>query len=284
MKLKFLLILSFINFFMLSCERDTSALKENQYTSASLLNSQNVLLTLDSLKTRYTLDEEVKGIFMIQNVSDSDSIHIVSNHGPLDKLEIIDTYNDLVFYQPNWITTTYYDFYFKPRDKFKYQFTWDQIGYTYNYSIYLKVFSGIYFIHPRHIGINTTDFGLWIEITEKGEPLSSFLYYHYNRDDSLIVDYHIRNRISKEIFLNFKQTNPIEVNFIDYKTKEIVLSHYPNISFQEIQLNPKSDQLVYSYQLSRNDDLIRELFWEHYLEINLNFESMVISTETIILL
>jgi len=284
MKLSLFLTLLIIIIIIISCGQDTSPLIKNDYISTSFVNSQSVLLKLDSLKTWYTLDEEIKGYFSVKNVSDTNRIHIVTNHGPLENFGMYDEENELVNYQPIGITWTYYDFYFEPGDIFNYRLIWNQQGYTFGNSILLKVFSGRYFIHPGHAGINTTGLGLWIEITEQGDPISSFLYYHFDRHDSLIVDYHLRNRISKVVNFHFDQSNPIEANYIDYSTKDIVLSHHLNLSISEIDIDSKSDLLIYRYQISRNDNILNELSGSYRLQIKLNFKSRVISSETPILL
>lgn len=284
MKLNLFITLPLIILIISSCGQITSSPDVNQYLSTSFINSQGVLLKLDSLRTRYTLDEEIKGYFTVQNVSDTNRIHIVTNHGPLENFGMYNEENELVNYQPIFLTCTYYDFYFEPKDIFNYQLIWNQQGYTFGNSILLKVFSGRYFIHPGHAGINTTGLGLWIEITEQGDPISSFMYYHFDRHDSLIVDYHLRNRISKAVNFHFDQSNPIEANYIDYSTKDVVLSHHLNFSLSKIEIDSKSDLLIYRYQISRNDDLLNELSGSYHLQIKLNFKSRVISSETPILL
>lgn len=279
-----LMILLPVSLFIVNgCEKNSSPLEQKTISeTVTYKNPEGMTLILDSLKAAYTLDEAVKGVFTIINSSDSLRIHINTNHGPLAGFNIYDENNVDISNPAKSVNNVYYDFYFEPGQEFVSHIYWNHCAYFQGQFGGLKAYSGWYFIKPTHIGITTNNFGKWVEIVEKGEPISTIFYYnYYSSADSVKIKLFIRNRISRPFNFKMKEINPVELQYINTYKDEMVKTHFPSVDFTHIYLAPKSDYMIYDYRISRDDDLLAGLRGLHYCRIKIYCISRVFSAITV---
>jgi hypothetical protein len=262
-----------------SCNKDLSPIGGNdeQLHYTHYETPDGILMKLDSLKKTYTLDEEVKGKFTVVNNSDTNSIHIISASGPLAIFYMYDQDNQRINYQPRYRTGTYYDFYFNPSDTLGANLRWNHITYSNDHFSDLKAYSGKYLITVSYAGIPTSKIGKWITINDTGDPISAKLLYYFQDADTLRLDYIIRNRISENANLELKNESPIEVAFFYGPSTEKIFSHSPQVDFGKIELSGRSDKMIYSYKISKEDPMIRDMIGSYFCKISIECKSRTIT-------
>jgi hypothetical protein len=203
-------------------------------------------------KKTYTLDDVVHFSLSTINNSDTHKVHIRSNHGPLWYCSIYDSEMDAVEKLPRWVTRTVYDFYVSPGDTFESDITWEQTKKSNDRYGDLKVFAGDYYITGNQPGLPAGKLGAWIRISEVGEPLSTKLHWYFSDQDSLKLDFLLRNRISS--MLTFRPTlNPAaKIQFYN-STGDTLFREIPlDVNFSQITLWPKSDSHIFSFKASKS--------------------------------
>jgi len=199
-----------------------------------------------------SLNDTVRISLLTINNSDTHKVHIHTTNGPLWHYDIYNKDMEPIESLPRWITPTIYDFNFSPGDTFKSTLNWTQTKYSNGRYSDLKVFSGDYYITGNQAGLPPGKVGIWIHISEEGEPLSTKLYWHFSDRDSIKIDFLIRNRISKELIFKINNKSSTKIRFFnsidDTLEKEIDL----DVNFSKIELSPKSDLKILSFKESKS--------------------------------
>lgn len=213
-------------------------------------STDGVISYFDFEKTTYSLDEDVRADLLTVNQSDTHKIHIKTTGGPLSRFEVFNDDGERIF-TPMYITGTAYDFYFSPGDSFTSKIDWRQICYTNNKFAYLRTYSGWYRITASQPGLHSGKVWKWIRITEEGDPLSTKLYWYFADDDSVKLDFLIRNRIQKHLTYDIVPNRNSTLTFYDNTTDSLVLEFNLDIPVNHIDLPAKSEASIFRYRESK---------------------------------
>lgn len=284
--MKHFLFFSLLLLIFISCNKDFSphSFDSSFYKNLTYYESpEGVIYKLEGLKDIYSLDEKIEFKFTMINKSDTTKYHVFSYSGPVYSFISFNEKNDNVYY--NMIRTpTVYDFYFEPKDTLSYSMHWDQYNITNDHYSLLKIFSGNYFIMPTHVGIPTNKIGKWIKVNEVGDPLSTKLYYYFSDQDSLKLDFLVRNRISKTLKFVLDEEYPIKIEFLNEGTGAVVKEHIPEISFDELQFEGMKNYDIFNFKISKSDSIFAGMQSSYICKITFLCNTREISAETIVLL
>jgi|GEM_PF-5207279 len=200
---------------------------------------------------KYSLNDTVRICLLTINNSDSHKVHIHSNNGPLWQFDIYNKNMELVESLPRFITPTIYDFNFSPGDTFKSTLKWTQNQYANNPFQDLKVFSGEYYVTGNQPGLPAGKVGIWIRISEDGDPLSTKLYWHFSNRDSIKIDFLIRNRISKKLIFKMDNKSSAKIQFYNGIDNRLIREMDLDVNLSKIELAPKSDFKIFSFKESK---------------------------------
>ncbi|RMF61522.1 MAG: hypothetical protein D6748_01410 [Calditrichaeota bacterium] len=235
----------FILFF--SCSNPSKVDVENRQNILTYEDKYGIISFLKYDNNNVSLNDTVRITLLTINNSDTHEIHIQTSSGPLWHYDIYNQDMELIESLPRWSTPTLYDFYFSPGDTFKSTLNWAQTQYSNDRYSDLKVFSGDYYITGRQLGLPPGKVGIWIHISEEGEPLSTKLYWHTSNHDSIKLDFLIRNRISNELTFKLKADTSPKIQFFDSIEDTLVKEINLDVNFSTIRLPPKSDSNILSF-------------------------------------
>ena len=273
--MKHLSEITFILLILIGCNNPSSLIEDNNdeeyYTSYT--NSQGVKLEFNITKSNYNLNEYVYGEFIAINVS-NDTIRDTIPGGPDHYFIIKDSDLNLINF-PIYRTTAFHMLEFCPGDTIRKLFTWDESENADHITGHegLKVIAGRYLIIYSHIGINTSKLGKWINITEDGNSFSSNLYWYFSEQDSLKLDFIIRNRIQKDHNFELVPVNPVRIELFDDKNL-LIRSYSPNIAINTISLPGQSTSRILKHTISREDSLLKNLIGSYKCKILINCKTI----------
>lgn len=137
---------------------------------------------------------------------------------------------------------------------------------------------------PAHIGIPANNVGKWISVDEAGDPLSTKLYYYFSDNDSLKIDFLVRNRTSNKLQYSLDEEKPVKVEFFKDISDELVMTHYPQIDFSKMTFNGKTDYDIFNYRISKHDSIFAGMNGSYNCRITFSCNSREISASTNIIL
>ena len=246
-----LLILFFIFFF--SCSNPGKVDMEEKQNTLIYEDKYGIVSYLQIEDQHFSLDETIRVGLLTINHSDTHKVYIHTRSAPLWHYTIYNEEMKRVDYYPKFINPVIIDFYLNPGDTFKSNLTWTQTMGSYDRFAGLKVFSGDYYITGDQPGLPSGKVGVWIHISEVGEPLSTKLFWNFSVQDSILIDFLVRNRISKELTFQMKENVPPRIQFFDSVSDTLVKEMDLNLTFAKIELPPKSDLKIFSYQESKSN-------------------------------
>jgi len=279
--MKHLLEVIFIILILIGCNNPSSSIKDNNNEEycTSYTNSQGIKLEFNIPNTNYNLNEYVHGEFIAINVS-NDTIRDTIPGGPGHYFIVRDSELNLVqslFYR----TTAFHMLEFCPGDTIRKIFTWDESDNANHSTGYegLKVFNGQYLITYNHFGIHTIKLGKWVKITEDGNSFSSNLYWYYSEQDSMKLDFIIRNRIQKDHNFELLTLNPVQVELFD-ENDLLIRSYNPNIALNTLSLPSHSTNRILKHSISRGDSLLKDLVGSYKCRISIYCKTIHFSDST----
>lgn len=247
------IIYSIFTFILLfSCSNPSNVHIEKKQNVLIYEDEYGIISQLIFEQDSFSLNDTVRASLLTINNSDTHKVYIHITNGPLWHYDIYNEDMESIESLPRWITPTIYDFYFSPGDTFKSTLNWSQTKYSNNRYADLKVFSGEYYITGNQPGLPHGKVGIWINIFEEGEPLSTKLYWYFSDSDSIKLDFLVRNRISKELDFKINNNSSAKLQFFNSINDTLVKEINLDVNFSTIELPPKSDSKILSFKESKS--------------------------------
>lgn len=242
-------MLGFVLFF--SCSKPSNVNVEKKQNVLAYQDKFGIVSRIEVEKYRYSLNDKIRLSLLTVNHSDSHKVHIHTNNGPLWRFDIYDENNELVESLPHWRTNTIYNFYFSPGDSFKSNLNWNQSLHSNGHFSGLKIFSGDYYITGSQPGLPANKVGVWINISDEGEPLSTKLFWYFSDPDSIKLDFLVRNRTSEELDYQLKENAKIKLQFFNAIADSLVGEIDLKQKITNLHFSAKSDSKILSYKESK---------------------------------
>lgn len=237
----------FILALALSCQSPTYKEGDAFENKLEVTYKNGIHIQFNTNKDVYSLDDSVEINYKAKNRSENNSVKTKECVGRFN-LNIENESGKLVQLLPYGHRRAYCNNVYEPGDSTIMQVYWDQKTRFGGPAKNLKAYSGKYKLQFVAYPFMQEWMIKWIEITEKGEPLSTKLYRHFGRDDSLIINFLVRNRISKPYTLTPSQKDSIRVQFLDIYTNDLKHELRWPLTFKTIQIEPKSDLYLFIYK------------------------------------
>jgi len=240
-----LAILLFLTFN--ACQfQPTEPTNKNKFVT-EYVSEDGTYYRMETEKEYYTLNERIGAHLLIVNLS-QDTMVYETPHGPVFPLQVKTPNMEDVYY-PGWATQTYYKIVLLPGDSLQYDRSWDQYQFFNNRIDYMKAFSGKYVLSFGFRNVNKNKvFGKQIEVTEQGDPLYTYLDYHWYDRDSLNFDFWLRNRISRDLIYSIDST-VVEI----IQDEQTLASLAIDSGNDMLQLAANSDYKLYTIRLTKDD-------------------------------
>lgn len=252
----------------------------------------DIFLFVDSLKDVYTLDEYILANVHLKNENNPSGLPIyIGNWPPFLFWFFKNSDGEIVDRGPLTIGAAVYDDTLKIGEEIiedikLYQNIYDDD----EMSSGLKPFAGNYSLEINFRGINYENHPhliKYFKISEVGDPLSHHLFRDYNSEDTIKIDFVLRNRINNQVVLN---TSNDSCGI--YLIKEIYNQEPDTVFTQRFLLEqsvynlaPVSDNILYRFRYAKEDFINQGITGAFDIVIKLNFvERIIISSNFLIIL
>lgn len=253
---------------------------------------KDVFLFVDSLKDVYTLDEYILANVHLKNENNPTGLPIyISSWPPFLGWRFENSSGEYVSGGPLIVGMAVYDDTLKMGEEIIEDIRWFQHIYDDDeMSSGLKAFAGDYSMEINFRGIdyeNHPHLIKYFKISEDGDPLSHHLFRDYDSEDTIKIDFVLRNRINNQIVLN---TSSDSCGI--FLTKEINNQEPDTVFTQKFLLEksvynlaPVSDNVLYKFRYSKQDFINQGITGAFYIVIKLNFiERIIISSNLLFIL
>ncbi len=270
MKLSNLIISTTLCLLLFTCTTEKNPLLPHVNQGTQHLDSTKVYvkdgisINVNSIKSVYNLDDTLKGNLSLVNENNNNGFDIhIGSYPPPGGYYIIDENGDSLYFSAKMIGAMVLRENLLPGDSLNVNINWNQlISIANNNSSGLKIFSGNYKLQGKFWGNDTLknkSVIKWFEITEEGDPISIKAHRHYEVQDSFKVSLIIRNRVSTRQIYTVENQNTIEIHYMHYG--ELMSSQYDVLELEgdKLEFDPKSDQTIYTYSISKQDSSLSKL-------------------------
>ena len=253
---------------------------------------KDVFLFVDSLKDVYSLDDYILANVHLKNENNPSGLPIyISSWPPFLSWRFENSSGDYVSGGPLIIGAAVYDDTLKIGEQLIENFQWYQNIYDDDeMSSSLKAFTGDYSLQINLRGFNYSNFPhltKYFKINEVGDPLSYHLFRDYNSEDTIKIDFVLRNRIRSQVILN-----AMNDSCAIFLVKEIYNQEPDTVFTQKFLLEqtvynlvPLSDSVLYKFRHSKQDFINQGINGAYYIVIKLNFaERIIISSNLLFIL
>jgi hypothetical protein len=252
---------------------------------------ENVFLFVDSLKDVYSLDDYILANVHLKNENNPTGLPIyIGNWPPFLSWRFENASEDYVSGGPLIIGAAVYDDTLKIGEELTEDIQWYQNIYDDDeMSSGLKAFTGDYSLQINFRGINYANFPhliKYFKINEVGDPLSYHLFKDYNSEDTVKIDFVLRNRIKSQVTLN-ATNDSCAIFLVKYSNQEpdTVFTQKFLLDQTVYNLVPLSDRVLYKFRHSEQDFINQGITGAFDIVIKLNFaERIIISSNLLFIL
>lgn len=291
-KIFFVLILLVIN----SCNQENPT--ENEVIEPVVRDTlsreimDDIFLFVDSLKDVYTLDEYILADVHLKNENNPSGLPIfIGNWPPFLIWRFKNSDGELVDQGPLTIGAAVYDDTLKIGEEIIEDIKWYQNIYDENeMTSGLKAFTGDYTFEINFRGIDYGNYPhliKYFKITEVGDPLAYHLFRDYNSEDTIKIDFVLRNRIENQIVLNTSTDScgVFIIKEIFNQEPDTVFIHKFLLEQSIYNLPSMSDNVLYKFRYSKQDFINQGITGDFNFVIKLNFvERIIIASNLLFIL
>lgn len=249
----------------------------------------DIFLFVDSLKDVYTLDEYILANVHLKNENNPSGLPIyIGNWPPFLFWFFKNSDGEIVDLGPLTIGAAVYDDTLKIGEEIVENIKWFHFNYDENEMTNgLKAFTGDYTFGINFRGINYQNYPhliKYFKISEVGDPLAHHLFRDYNSEDTIKIDFVLRNRINNQVVLN---TSNDSCGI--YLIKEIYNQEPDTVFTQRFLLEqsvynfaPISDNVLYKFRYSKQDFINQGIQGTFDIVIKLNFQERIIISSNLL--
>lgn len=252
----------------------------------------DIFLFVDSLKDVYTLDEYILANVHLKNENNPSGLPIyIGNWPPFLSYRVENSLGEYISGGPSIIGNGVYDDTLKIGEEITDNIKWFQYIFDKDEMFSgLKAFTGNYRLGINFRGIDYENHPCLIKyfkISEDGDPLSYHLFRDYNSEDTVKIDFVLRNRINNEVILNTSNDSCgiFIVNRHSNLEPDTVFTQKFLLEQSVYNLAPLSDNVLYKLRYAKQDFINQEITGAFNIVIELNFvERRIISSNLLIIL
>lgn len=287
-KIFFILILLIIN----SCNKENPVENRiNEDVAKDTLNREiidNVFLFVDSLKDLYTFDEYIYANVHLKNENNSSGLPIfIGSYPPFLSWRFKNSKGEFVDGGPLIIGASEYNDTLKIGEEIIDNIKWFQNIYDENeMSSGLKAFMGDYIFEINFRGIKYENYPhliKYFKISEVGDPLSYHLFRDYDSEDTIKIDFVLRNRINNQIQLN-ATTDSCGIYIVKENNNQTDTVYTNKFLLEQSVYNlaPLLDNVLYKFRYSEKDFINQGIKGAFNIIIKLNFKERIIISSNLL--
>ncbi len=287
------IIYFFVLLILYSCNKETpTEIEIIEAITKDTLNREimdDIFLFVDSLKDVYTLDEYILASVHLKNENNPSGLPIyIGNWPPFLAWRFKNSEGDLINIGPLVIGGAVYNDTLKIGEKIVEDIKWFQHMYDENeMHSGLKAFTGDYILEIIFRGINYNIYPHLIKyftISEVGDPLSHHLFRDYDSEDTVKIDFVLRNRINSQIELNTTSDSCgiYLIKEIYNQDPDTVFVHKFFLEQSTYNLESLSDNILYEFRYLEQDFINQGISGAFDIVIKLNFEERIIISSNLL--
>lgn len=285
------IIYFFVLLIFISCNKEAPTENPLNPDKKNILRREiidNVFLFVDSLKDNYTLDDYIYADVHLKNENNLSGLPIlISSYPPFLSWVIKNSSDELVNAGPLIVGESVYNDTLKIGEEITSNIKWFQNIYDKNeLTSGLKAFAGEYTLNINFRGIDYQKSPYLIKyfrISEIGDPLSSHIFRDYNSNDTLKIDFILRNRINSTITLT-PSSDSCVLFIIDKinNQNDTVYTHNFLLEKSVYNLPALSDNILYKFRYLKQDFIDRGIKGGFDIVIELNFQERKITSRNLL--